>query len=98
MTRALTLALACVSLSGAVHAALKPVEAELHPAGKKAVLPYKATPQGDLKVNLYFPPKWKAADRRPAILFFFGGSCATGNAAQFEATAEYFAARGMVAA
>jgi acetyl esterase/lipase len=44
------------------------------------------------------PPNWKASDRRPAIVFFFGGSCATGSPAQFAATAEYFAARGMIAA
>jgi carboxylesterase type B len=51
-----------------------------------------------LKVNLYFPPDWDKDDRRPAIIFFFGGSCATGNPAQFASTAAYFAARGMVAA
>jgi acetyl esterase/lipase len=49
-------------------------------------------------MNLYFPPNWKAADRRPAIIFFFGGGCATGNPAQFASTAAYFATRGLVAA
>ena len=86
-----------LSLSCAACAALQPIGAE-RPAGNKAVLVYKTTPQGDLKINLYFPPKWKAADRRPAIIFFFGGSCATGSPAQFAATAEYFAERGLVAA
>jgi acetyl esterase/lipase len=48
-------------------------------------------------MNLYFPPNWKATDRRPTIVFFFAGSCATGSPAQFAATAEYFAGRGMIA-
>src|SRR5437870_581192 len=91
-------ALACVSLVSGMRAALKPLDAAIHPAGNKAVMGYKTTPQGDLKINLYFPPNWKSPDRRPAIVFFFGGSCATGSPAQFATTAEYFATRGLVAA
>src|SRR5438477_2375328 len=94
----LRFASALLSLAGAASAALKPIDAAIHPAGNKAVAVYKTTPQGDLKINLYFPPDWKAADRRPAIVFFFGGSCTTGNPAQFTTTAEYFATRGLVAA
>ncbi|HXG35232.1 MAG TPA: alpha/beta hydrolase [Bryobacteraceae bacterium] len=96
--RTLQLVLGSLSFSGVVSAALKPIETGLHPTGSNAVLVYKTTPQGELKINLYFPPQWKAADRRPVIVFFFGGSCATGSPAQFKATAEYFAARGLVAA
>jgi hypothetical protein len=55
---------------------------------------YKTTPQGDLKIN---PPKWNPSDRRPAIVFLFARSCATGSPAQFVPTAEYFAVRGLVA-
>ncbi len=84
-------------LSGAASARLKPIETELHPVGNKAVVVYKTTPQGDLKINLYFPRDWKASDRRPAMVLFFAGSCATGGPAQFAATAEYFAERGLVA-
>jgi len=96
----LSLRFACVlvSLVGAAGGALKPLDGDIHPAGNKAAAVYKTTPQGDLKINLYFPPDWKAAGRRPAIIFFFGGSCAVGSPAQFTATAEYFAARGLVAA
>src|SRR5262245_59159446 len=91
-------AVAFLWLSGVAGAALKPIAADLHPVDHKAVLVYKTTAQGDLKMNLYFPPGWKPADRRPAIIFFFGGSCATGSPAQFGSTAEYFATRGLVAA
>lgn len=86
------------SVIGAASAALKPIETNVRPVDNKAVAVYKTTPQGDLRINLYFPSKWKAGDRRPAIVFFFGGSCATGSPAQFAATAEYLATRGMIAA
>ena len=95
---ALLAVFALLSVTGAASAALKPIEYDIHPVDNKAVAVYKPTPQGDLKINLYFPPKWKSSDRRPAIVFFFGGSCATSSPAQFAATAEYFAARGLVAA
>ncbi len=91
-------ALASLFLASGMPAALKPIDAGLQPLDNKAVATYKTTPQGDLKISLYFPPDWKAADRRPAIIFFFGGSCATGSPVQFATTAEYFAMRGLVAA
>ncbi len=91
-------ALAFLSLASGMPAALKSIDADLHPLDNKAVYTYKTAPQGDLRVNLYFPPRWRKADRRPAIIFFFGGSCATGSPVQFASTAEYFATRGLVAA
>ena len=96
--RILLAVLVVQSVIGAASAALKPIETNIHPVGNRAVAVYKSTLQGDLRINLYFPPDWKASDRRPSILFFFAGSCATGNPAQFAATAQYFAARGLVAA
>lgn len=96
--RPFQLAFVYLSLSGAASAALTLIADEIQPHGNKAVMVYKTTPQGDLKVNLYFPPKWKATDHRPAIVFFFGGSCATGSPEQFATTAEYFATRGLIAA
>lgn len=83
---------------GTAAAALRPIGTDVHPVDNKAVAVYKTTPQGDLHLNLYFPPNWRANDRRPIIIFFFAGSCATGSPAQFAATAEYFASRGLVAA
>src|ERR1041384_6649081 len=91
-------ALVFLCLVSGTSAALKPIAAELQPVANKAAVTYKTTPQGDLQMNLYFPPGWKRADRRPAIVFFFGGSCATGSPAQFTTTAEYFATRGLIAA
>jgi hypothetical protein len=37
-------------------AALKPIETDIRPVDNKAAAVYKTTPQGDLKINLYFPP------------------------------------------
>ena len=95
--RILLAVLVAESVIGAASAALKPIETDIHPVDNKAAAVYKTTPQGDLRINLYFPPKWNASDRRAAVVFFFAGSCATGSPAQFAATAEYFAVRGLVA-
>lgn len=91
-------ALAFLSVVSCMPAALKPIGADFRPIGNRAVVAYKTTPQGDLKINLFFPSDWSGADRRPATVFFFGGSCATGSPAQFTSTAEYFATRGLVSA
>lgn len=58
---------------------------------------YKKTPQGELKLFVHTPPDWKATDRRPAIVFFFGGGWRQGTPNQFLTQAEYLARRGMVA-
>ena len=59
---------------------------------------YKTTPQGELKLHFSFPADWKATDRRPAIVFFFGGGWKSGSYLQFVAQSDYFASRGLVAA
>lgn len=58
---------------------------------------YKQTPQGELKLQVHYPPSWKATDKRPAIVFFFGGGWKNGTTAQFLNQATYLATRGMVA-
>jgi acetyl esterase/lipase len=59
---------------------------------------YKHTPQGDLNLHFYLPTDWKVADKRPVVLFFFGGGWRNGSHLQFVPQAEYFASRGLVAA
>ena len=59
---------------------------------------YKKTPQGALAMHLHFPPGWKAEDKRPAIVLFFGGGWRAGSVQQFLKQAEYLARRGMVVA
>jgi acetyl esterase/lipase len=59
---------------------------------------YKTIPGGELEMVVHYPPDWKDTDKRPAIVFFFGGGWETGTIAQFEPQAEHLAKRGMVAA
>lgn len=59
---------------------------------------YKRVGEKELKMYIHYPPGWKAGDKRPAIIFFFGGGWNSGTPGQFLVQAEYFASRGMVAA
>ena len=59
---------------------------------------YKKTPQGELKILVHLPPDWKASDKRPVIVFFFGGGWTGGTIEQFHPQATYLASRGMVTA
>ena len=47
---------------------------------------------------VHYPPGWKETDKRPAIVFFFGGGWTGGKIEQFEPQANHLASRGMVAA
>jgi acetyl esterase len=59
-------------------------------------LVYKKASDTELKLFVDKPPGWKAGDRRPAIVFFFGGGWVGGSPNQFLKQSEHFAARGMV--
>ena len=59
---------------------------------------YKDTPQGQLKIHIHFPFDLEPSDRRPAIIFFYGGAWKAGTVEQFTRHAVYLASRGMVAA
>src|SRR5438309_11259690 len=58
---------------------------------------YKKTPEGELTLHGFFPPDWKPTDKRPVVVFFFGGGRKNGAFTQSVPHAEYFASRGMVA-
>lgn len=57
---------------------------------------YKKTPTRDLSLYIDFPDNWQATDKRPAIVWFFGGAWNTGTPYAFKPKAEYFAKRGVV--
>lgn len=59
---------------------------------------YSKTKQADLRIVVHFPPGWKAIDKWPGIVFFFGGGWEKGTLWHFELQARYLAGRGMVAA
>lgn len=57
---------------------------------------YKKVEQRELKLYVVKPADWKAGDKRPAIVFYFGGGFVGGTPAQFAEQAKYLASRGMV--
>lgn len=58
---------------------------------------FKKTPEGELTLHGFFPADWKETDKRPVVVFFFGGGWRNGAYTQFVPQAEYFASRGLVA-
>ncbi|MCX6895288.1 MAG: alpha/beta hydrolase, partial [Verrucomicrobia bacterium] len=57
---------------------------------------YKKVDGRELKLFITKPPGWKAADQRPAIVFFHGGGWVGGGPNSFVMQSEYLATRGMV--
>jgi acetyl esterase len=57
---------------------------------------YKRVGDRELKVHIVKPDAWRATDRRPAIVFFFGGGWVQGAPTQFNEHSRYFASRGLV--
>ncbi len=58
---------------------------------------YKKPTEGELTLHCFMPADWKATDKRPVVVFFFGGGWKSGAYSQFVPQAEYFASRGIVA-
>jgi len=59
-------------------------------------LVYKSAPDRELKLFLDKPADWKSSDKRPAIVFFFGGGWVGGSPNQFAKQSAYLATRGLV--
>lgn len=57
---------------------------------------YKETDTRSLKLHLFKPEGWSVDQRRPAIVFFFGGGWNTRNLTQFVAFSRYYAGQGFV--
>lgn len=58
---------------------------------------YKTIGQTNLQLYIFTPKDHAATNRRPAIVFFFGGGWTSGSPQQFDKQCRYFASRGMVA-
>ena len=58
---------------------------------------YKKVGPSELKIHVFTPPNHTLADKRPAIVFFFGGGWNGGSPSQFYPHCDYLASRGMVA-
>jgi len=70
--------------------------AELQFAGARAET-FKTIGDVTLRLHIFEPAGHQASDRRPAIVFFFGGGWKSGTPTQFEQQCRYLAGRGMVA-
>jgi acetyl esterase/lipase len=75
------------------HAAAK----DFANAKPQAQYVYKTVGERKLTLDIDYPPDWKPADKRPAVVFFSGG-WASSTPDQFKPQAEYFAKRGLVCA
>lgn len=58
---------------------------------------YKTVGDVELKLHVFEPEGHQSSDKRPAIVFFFGGGWNSGTPAQFYQQAEFMAEHGMVA-
>ncbi|MHC4556605.1 MAG: alpha/beta hydrolase [Planctomycetota bacterium] len=58
---------------------------------------YKKTGDVELPIHIFEPKNHKPKDKRPAIVFFFGGGWRGGSPQQFQNHCQYLASRGMVA-
>ncbi|MCX6929924.1 MAG: alpha/beta hydrolase [Verrucomicrobia bacterium] len=58
---------------------------------------YKTIGPTNLQLYLFTPKDHAPTNRRPAIVFFFGGGWTSGSPQQFEKHCQYFASRGLVA-
>lgn len=59
-------------------------------------LVYKKINGAELTLDIEKPSDWQASDKRPAIVFYFGGGWVGGSPTQFKKQSEYLATRGMV--
>jgi acetyl esterase/lipase len=86
-----------VFLAGALAClAAIPVGAADSPTTKSLV--YRKAKQAHLEIEIHYPPGWKDTDKRPGIVFFFGGGWEQGTIRQFEPQTTHLASRGIVAA
>ena len=61
------------------------------------LIPYKKVGDVTLKLHVFNPSNWKASDRRPAMVFFFGGGWVSGSPKQFYPHCTHLAKKGWVA-
>jgi acetyl esterase/lipase len=57
---------------------------------------YKQTPEGELRIYFKMPEGWSEKDRRPVMVFFFGGGWTGGSPFACVREAEHFAKSGVV--
>ena len=58
---------------------------------------YKTVNDVELKLHVYKPEGYRSSDKRPAVIFFFGGAWNNGSPGQHYSQCAHLASRGMVA-
>jgi len=94
------LLLALAPAAAAAPAAQKGSKADLPQPVQRLLFKTTADAKGnkvELHLDVFLPEGHKATDKRPAIVFFFGGGWVGGSPSQFYSQAAYLASRGMVA-
>ncbi len=91
----LSLLLSCILILFAETAFAKPNYPPEMPDAREVV--YKTANKTGLKLWIFEPEGHKKSDKRPVVVFFFGGGWRSGTPGQFEMQCKYLAARGMVA-
>ncbi len=94
-TRLLLLALASLPAAAQTPAPPVPTVQNNVPQDSKSQV-YKKVGDRELKVFIEKPSAWKAADERPAIVWFHGGGWVAGSPEKLREQSEYFATRGIV--
>ncbi len=64
---------------------------------KPLILSYKQVDSCDLKIHVFKPKGIKEGEKRPAIIYFFGGGWAVGTPLQFYRECAYYAEKGLIA-
>lgn len=78
--------------------ALKKVLASPETAFSPEIVPYKTLVKGNsLTLHIFKPRNVKTGEKRPAIVYFFGGGWKLGTPIQFYRECAYYASKGMVA-
>ena len=90
-----SLAFSLIILTVAAAASAKPSYPPELPDAREEV--YKTIGDTKLKLWIFEPEEHKKSDKRPAVVFFFGGGWRAGTPGQFEMQCKYLATRGMVA-
>ena len=92
----LVLVMESPALAQSTTAPSKITEKQIDSAVQK--IKYKTVGDVELNLHVFYPEGHQVTDRRPAIVFFFGGGWVGGSPKQFYKQAWYLSRRGMVAA
>ena len=84
-------------MAGVWFKTLKKIMIPSTPAFKPEIVSYKTSDTCDLKLHIFKPAGIRKGEKRPVIVFFFGGGWSYGTPLQFYRECTYYASKGIVA-